>query len=321
MTLIDRTATGLTMIIHGCDGSTWHVHGANAGAEGVWCARDQMKGMWDPPVRTAWASGARQRGGKPRGHWYDPRDVDLGFHLVAARVPAGDQGALISAFWQAFGFREDDYDWDSKLTKVEVISPAGTSRFLDLQKREHIDFNPAIDPLIQQHANPSIPLRAGQPFYYEEPEVSQWSTTSSSGSGTLLVWNPTPMPMFHKINLTRGNWTVGDRSIEGPPHHRFFGRSKRTGRDDSARGILIAPIGTIQGGATIDLDPDALMIRDAHGTNMLGQMPVPGMYFDYEIPPHTQELGIPVSVTSAPTGGAMATLMMPRLWPLPIGGE
>jgi hypothetical protein len=311
---------GLTVILHGCDGSTWHVHGSGQGQEGVFCGKDQMKGLWDPPVRTAWASGARQRGAKPRGHWYDPRDCDLGFHLVSARVPGGDQETLMSQFWQAFGFREDDYDWDAQLAKVQVISEKST-RWLDVQKREHTDFNPGIDPLIRMHANPVLPLRAGQPFYYQPSDTSTWSTSGSSGEGSLTVWNPTPLPMFHKITLTRGDWTVGDRSIEGPPHHRFFGRSKRTGRDDSERDILIAPIGTVQGGATIDLDPDALMIRDAHGTNMLGQMPVPGRYFEYEIPPHTQPLEIPVSVTNAPAGGAMAKLTMPRLWPLPIGGQ
>lgn len=318
--MVDRSPTGLTVILHGGDGSTWHVHGDGQGQEGVFCGKDQMKGLWDPPVRTAWASGARQRGGKPRGHWYDPRDLDLGFHLVAARVPGGDQETLMGAFWGAFGFREDDYDWDAVLPRVQVISPK-SERWLDVQKREQTDFNPSIDPLIRQHANPVLSLRAGQPFYYEEPETSSWSTSSSSGAGTLKVWNPTPLPMFHKINLTRGDWTIGDRSIEGPPNHRFFGRSKRTGRDDSERDILIAPITTVQGGATIDLDPDALMIRDAHGTNMLGQMPVPGRYFEYEIPPHTQPLYIPVSVTNAPAGGAMAQLIMPRLWPLPIGGQ
>ncbi|WP_330253144.1 hypothetical protein OG874_00565 [Nocardia sp. NBC_00565] len=311
---------GLTVILHGGDGSTWHVHGDGAGAEGVWCAYNAMKGVWDPPVRTAWASGARQRGGKPRGRWYDPRDLDLGFHLVASRVPGGDQESLMSAFRNAFDFREDDYDFDAVLPRIQVISQKST-RDIDVQLRQHIDFDPPTDPVRRQHADPVLPLRAGNPFYYETPEISTWSTGSSSGSGTVPVWNPTPIPMFHKWILTRGDWTLPDRSIEGPKHHRFIGSSKRTGRDDSGRDILIAPIGTVQGGATVDLDPDALMIRDAHGTNMLGQMPVPGMYFEYEIPPWTQPLELPVSVTNAPAGGAMVQLVMPRLWPLPIGGQ
>lgn len=317
---VDRSPTGLTVILHGGDGSVWHVHGDGAGKEGVLCGKDQMKGLWDPPVRTAWVSGARQRGGRMRGRWFDPRDLDLGFHLVAARIPGGDQETLMSAFRLAFDFREDDYDWNSVLPRIQILS-AKSGRSLDVQLREHIDFNPGIDPLLTQHANPILPLRAANPFYYDPPEISTWSTASSSGSGVVWVSNPGPLPMFHKFILTRGNWTLPDRSIEGPANHRFLGRSKRTGRDDSARNILIAPIGVIQGGATVDLDPDALPIRDAHGTNLQGQMPVTGRYFEYEIPPHTQPLALPVSVTSAPAGGAMVQLVMPRLWPLPIGGQ
>ncbi|WP_195030697.1 hypothetical protein [Nocardia farcinica] len=310
----------LQVILHGCDGSTWHIHGPGAGREGVWCARDQMKGLWDPPVRTAWASGSRQRGGKMRARWFDPRDVDLGVHLVPDRIPGGDLETLLSEFWQAVDYREDDYDWDAKLARIEMIS-AKSSRFLDLQLREHRDFNPGVDPVKRRHANPVMPLRAGQPFYYEPPVITKWSTTASSGSGLIKVSNPTPIPMFQKWILSRGDWILPDFSIEGPKHHRRFGRSKRTGRDDSNRTIVMPPITALHGGAVVDLDPDELMVRDAHGTNILGQMPVPGRFFEYEIPPWTQELELPVSVSNAPAGGAMVQLVQPRLWPLPIGGQ
>ncbi|AHH22109.1 hypothetical protein NONO_c73530 [Nocardia nova SH22a] len=318
--MIDRSITGLTVILHGCDGSVWHVHGEDKGAEGVWCGKDQVQGLFDPPVRTAWASGARQRGGRMRGRWFDPRDLDLGFHLVAARIPAGDQETLMSEFWRAFDYREDDYDWDAVLPRIQVISEK-SDRFLEVQLRQNREFNPGIDPLIRQHANPSLPLRAGMPFWQEKPKISTWTTTGTSGAGTVTVSNPTPLPMYQKWILTRGNWTVPDRSWEGPAYHRVLGTSKRTGRDDSARDILMAPITAVQGGATVDLDPEALMVRDAHGTNLLGQMPVPGRYFEYEVPPHTQPTELPISVTDAPAGGAMAQLVMPRMWPLPIGGQ
>lgn len=317
--MIDKSPTGLTVIVHGCDGSIWHVHGQHAGAEGVWCGKDQMQGLWEPPVRTAWESGARQLGGKMRGRWFDPKDMNLGFHLVSARRPGVSQEGLMSAWWSAFDYREDDYDWDAKLTRIEVISDSST-RSLDVQLRETRDFNPKIDPLMQQNANPVLPLRAGLPFFYEKSEISTWATTSSSGTGEVIVSNPTPLPMYQKWVITRGDWVLPDRSWEGPKWQRRLGRSKRTGRNDSARDIIMPPIGAIQGGATVDLDPDALMVRDAHGTNLLGQMPVPGRYFEYEIPPHTQPTPLPVSVTNAPAGGAMVQLIMPRWWPSPIGG-
>lgn len=317
---IDRSPTGLTIILHGCDGSVWHVHGDGAGREGVFCAKDQIKGLFDPPVRTAWASGARQIGGRMKGRWFDPRDLDLGFHLVADRVPGGDQETLMSQFWQAFDFREDDYDWDAVLPRIQVISKK-SDRFLEVQLRENLDFNPSTDPLMRRHANPSLPLRAGMPFWQTEPEISPWSTGSTSGSGNVYVSNPSPLPMYQKWIVTRGTWTLPDRSWEGPRNARVLGVSKRTGMDHSARNILMPVIGPVQGGATVDLDPNELPVRDAHGTNLIGQMPVPGMYFEYEIPPHTQRTALPVSVTAAPSGGAMAQLVMPRWWPLPIGGQ
>lgn len=317
--MIDRSDTGLTVILHGADRSTWHVHGQGKGAEGAWCAKDQMKGLFDPPVRSAWASGARQRGGRPKGHWYDPRDLEFGFHLIAARIPGGDQETLMGRFRDVFTYEEDQYDWDSQLPRVQIITPKGHEIWLDVQKHEHNKFDPGIDPLIRGHANPTLQLRAGQPFYYQEPEVTKWSTGASSDSGFITVSNPSPLPMFQKWRLTRGDWLVPDVSIEGQPWHRFLGRSKRTGRDDSERAILMPPITALHGGGVVDLDPDELMVADAHGTNLLGQMPVPGMYFTYEIPPKTQELQLPISVTNAPAGGAMAQLVQPRLWPEPVG--
>lgn len=309
---------GLSIFVHGGDGSSWQVHGPGAGP--VRLAFDRVKGLFDPPVRTAWASGARQRGGRPRGHWYDPRDVELGFHILAQLIPGGDQESLMSEFWKAFRYREDDYDWDAVLPRVQVVSDK-SDRYLDLQLREQNEFDPAMDPLRSGYADPTIKGRAGKPFYYEPDVVTTWSTSASSGSGLIEVSNPTPLPMFQKWILTRGDWILPDRSIEGPAHHRYFGRSKRTGRNDSTRSIPMAPIGVIQGGATVDIDPDELMVYDAHGTNLLGQMPIPGMYFEYEIPPYTQKLMLPISVSNAPAGGAMAKLVQPRLWPLPIGGQ
>lgn len=310
----------IQIIAHGGDSSTWHVHGPNSGAEGVSMGKDQVKGLFAAPVRTAWKSGARQIGGRPKARWYDPRDLSLGFHIVAARVTAADQETIMSQFRQAFDYREDDWDHDAVLPRLQVITDR-SDRSLDVQLHAHPDMDPGIDPLVSGHANPVLPLRAGMPFYYETPVTTSWSTASSSGSGNITVSNPTDLPMMHKWVLTRGNWTLPDRSWEGPKHHRRPGVSKLTGRDDSTRAIVMPTIGVVQGGATVDLDPDELMVRDAHDTNLLGQMPVPGRYFEYVIPPWTQEQTLPVSVTGAPAGGAMVQLIQPRYWSEPIGGQ
>jgi hypothetical protein len=127
--------------------------------------------------------------------------------------------------------------------------------------------------------------------------------------------------MYQKWIGTRGQWVVPDVSWAGKKHHRAPGVSKLTKRDDSERSILMPVITEIQGGFTVDLDPGEIMVRDAHNTNILGQMPVPGMFFEYPIPPHTPETLLPVSVTGAPAGGAMLQCVQPRLWQWPIGGQ
>lgn len=309
--------------VHGCDGSLWHVYGDQQGREGVFLAADQVKGLFAAPVRTSWKGGARQIGGRMRGQVNEWRDLLLGFHVVAARVQGGDQEDIMGRFAEAFAYRPDPYDHDSRLAYIEVASDK-TSRNLDVQLYKNKDFDPPRDPLKRKAANPELPLRAGQPYYYEPEIVTKFELAGgqTSGTGEIPVSNPSPLPMYQKWILTRGDWMIPDVSWEGPPRARRRGVSKLTGRDDRDRMIPMAPIGALQGGAVIELDPNAdLMVRDAHGTNLLGQMPVPGMYFEYEIPPHTQKTMLPISVTNAPAGGAMAQLVQPRLYPEPIGGR
>lgn len=311
----------MTINIHGCDGSFWPVHGEDAGSEGVWLGEDQVKGLFSVPGRTYWKSSQRQIGGTMKGLWYDPRDLSLGFHIVAGRVRGGDQEDILSRFRQAFDFREDQWDHDSRLARIEVIAPSGSARFLDVQLYEMQDFDPGRDPLAMGHGNPVMPLRAGMPFYYEEPEITTWSTTGASGTGEIEVENPTDQPMLQKWIVTRGDWTLPDVSWEGPPYNRQPGVSKMTGRDDRDRKILLPSITALEGGATVDLDAMELMIRDAADTNLLGRMPVPGRFFEYCIPPKTQRQTLPVSVANAPAGGAMVQLVQPRWWSEPIGGQ
>lgn len=310
----------MTINVHGCDGSFWPVHGEDAGVEGVVLGKDQVKGLFSVPGRTYWKSSQRQIGGTMKGLWYDPRDLSLGFHIAAGRVRGGDQEDIMSRFRQAFDFREDQWDHDAKLPSIEVIAPSGSSRFLDVQLYEAPDFDPGVDPLVAGHGNPVMPLRAGMPFYYEDPEITAVEFTSD-GTAEIEVENPTDQPMLIKWNGTRGDWTLPDVSWEGPPYDRRPGVSKLTGRDDRDRKILLPSITSLEGGVTVDLDAMELMIRDAANTNLLGRMPVPGRFFEYCIPPKTQRQTLPVSVANVPAGGARMELIQPRWWSEPIGGQ
>ncbi|OZF40745.1 hypothetical protein CH296_00365 [Rhodococcus sp. 14-2496-1d] len=301
--------------IQACDnGRTWNVHGVGQGAQGVYLGQDQVKGLYDAPTSTTWVSSPHQSGGSMKRRKRLVRDLMLGFHLSDDRTPA-KWGAIDSAFRQAFDYREDDWDPDSKLARIDYTSEQSGLRMLDVQLYEQPDFDPGVDPNVQGYSNPVIPLRAGQPFWYEDPVTTMWSTTGSSGSGFIEVSNPTDIPMAHKWILTRGDWILPDQSWTGPKGKRVPGTDKLRGRDDSTRKIIMPPITSTNGGAIVDLDPKELMVRDAHDTNLLGQMPVPGRYFQYVIPPYTTEpVQLPVSVTNAPAGGAMCQLVQPRLW-------
>lgn len=309
---------GMTINIIGQDDSVWNVHGPGAGRQGVTLGQDQVNGLFAGPVRTAWAAGARDEGGVMKGMWYDWRDLALGFNITAQG--GGDQQDIASRFREAFDYREDRWDHDAHLARIEVIT-GSTRRWLDVQLYEEEDFNPGIDPLEFQYENPIIPLRAGQPFWYEDDLVTEWSTGSTSGSGPITVYNPTHQPMKHEWVFTRGDWILPDVSWEGPKWQRRPGVSKITRRDDSDRKIILPTIGALEGIGRVSLDTTRkLMVRDASDTNLLGRMPVPGQRFKYVIPSCTQEQTLTVSVSGAPSGvGAKVRLIQPRRYEHPYG--
>lgn len=310
---------GMTINIHGQDDSFWCVHGPGAGTQGVTLGKDQVQGLFSAPVRTAWAAGARSDGGVMKGKWHDWRDLALGFNITSQGVRRGSQQDIASRFREAFGYREDEWDHDAHLAKIEVITPS-TTRWLYVQMYENEDFDPGIDPLLVQYENPIIPLRAGQPFWEEEDLVYEWSTDKSSDSGEILVHNPTHQPMKQEWVVTRGDWILPDVSWEGKKWNRRPGVSKATGRDDRNRAIPLPTIGALEGIGRVSLDTTRkLMIRDAADTNLLGRMPIPGMRFRYVIPPCTQEQTLPVSVMDAPAGGAKVKIYLPRRYEHPYG--
>ncbi|MFC9768480.1 hypothetical protein [Rhodococcus jostii] len=317
--------TAATIVnIYGQDDSFWPVYGgADAGSAGVYLGQDQVKGLFDTPTRTFWAQGAHQSGGTMKAQWDEIRDISLGFHVLTGSSGRATED-ILSRFRRAFDYREDPWDHDARLARIEVITDRSGTRCLDVQLYEAPDFNPGTDPIKAGYGNPILPLRAGQPNWYQDDVITSWSTTATSGSGTITVSNPTDQPMKQKWIITRGDWTLPDVSWEGAPGVRVPGVDKLRGRDDRDRMILMPTLGAIQGGATVDLDTDKeLMVRDAHDTNLLGQMPVPGRYFLYVIPPYTPDTELPVSVTGARGGGvgAMVQLVQPRRWSSCMGLE
>ena len=296
---------------------TWPVHGLDQGKLGVVLGKGQVEGVYDAPIKAERRSAARQRGGTLVNVNYGVREINLGFHVAGPIYGGPDYYAATDGnFRNSFAYEPDRWDEDWEPTRIDWETNLSGTRSLDVLLRDVPDFNPEVDSLVNEYGNPILPLAADQPFWYEPPVITTWSTSSTSGSGFITVSNPTDVPMFQKWILTRGRWLVPDVSWRGARGRRFPGGPYHD------RMVETLTVTSTHGGLTIDMDPMELMVRDANDTNALGQMPVPGQFFMHEIPPYTPPTQLPIAVSSAPAGvGAMAQLVQPRLWSKPFGLE
>lgn len=298
------TAITAVRIVKGT--KVFHVHGDQAGAEGVWLAKGQVQGLYDSPVQTTWKTGAFQVGSSQRHAKYLHRDMVLGFHIKETTTTWEFND---SEFRRIFDYEEDPYDASYQPTTIEVETDISGVRKLDVLMFEAPDFDSELDPQMQQFGNVIFKLRAGQPFWYQDDIRSTFTASGSSGSGTVTVTNPSDQIAYHKWVLTPATWTLPDREWTGAK-----GARTTTGSRDVS-GITIT---SGNGGAVVDLDRNELMFRDVNNTNLLAQLA--GKFFVYPIPPYTPARTLPVSFTGA-TSGATAELRIPQRWSRPWGLE
>jgi hypothetical protein len=290
--------------------TVFHVHGPLAGTEGVWLASEQVHNLYETLVKTTWKTGAFQAGGRVKGVKWLPKDIALGFYIVDT---FNEYELNDSLFRQIFDYIADPYDPDPTPTTIEVDTDLSGTRKLDVLMYEQPEFNSDVDPIMQQFGNAIFKLRAGQPFWYEDDAVQTFTSTSTNAAGTVIADNPTDQVCYQKWILTQATFELPDFQIMGARGARV-----PTGAN-ATRTVSNIVITAINGGAVIDLDGQQLMFRDLNNTNLMGQMA--GQYFNYEIPPYTPQTELPVAYTSAPPGGAMIQLVMPRRWSRPWGLE
>lgn len=302
------SATEITII--GADGTRLDVSGPQAGRQGIVLAAGQVQGIYDAPTTTESRSAARAIGGKHIGTDYEIRDLILGFHLFGEDDPRGYEW-LESTLSKCFTYEPDPWDPTEKLARIFVKSKRDT-RVLNVQKSEAPDFQPDMDPNVEDYANVRYLLRAYEPMWASKKTVTSWETSGSSGTGLIAVSNPTDRPMLHTWVLTRGTWTIPDFSWRGPKGNRA------PGGEFTDRKLTLLPIDSVHGGARINLDPMKLMVESWSGTNLLAEL-AGQQYFMHEIPPYTPETLLPIKVTGAPPGGARAELHQPRMWSKPWG--
>jgi hypothetical protein len=288
----------------------FHVHGDQAGAEGVYLAANQVENLYDAPIKTTYKTGAFQVGSTFRYAKHLERDLNLGFHVKETRALYEFND---SEFRRMFAYEPDQWDAEGSPTTIEVETDLSGIRKLDVLMYEQPQFTPEIDPLTQEYGNVIFRLRAGQPNWYEDDIIDTFTGGASSGSGSVTVENPTDLTMYHQWTLTPATWTLPDFSWTGGPGERAPGGT------DSARTISGIAITDTNGGAVVDLDRSALMYRDMNDTNLQAQLG-PVRIFNYPIPPYTPETSLPVLYEGA-SSGATVELVMKRRWTRPWGLE
>ena len=296
---------------------TFHVHGTDAGKEGVWLAKGQVNGIYEAPIKSTWKTGAFQVGSTQKAVKRLHRDMELGFHLTETISDSYKWNE--SLFRQIFAYEEDQWSLTPKPTTIEVVTDISGTRKLDVLLHEEPDFSTEIDPIKQQYGNLVLKLRAADPNWYEDDIVSEFTSTASSAAGTVTVSNPTDQVMYHQWVLTPGAsggsaiWTLPDFQWVGDPGERVPGGA------NGERYINDITVTEANGGCVINLDRSQLMYRDYNNTNILGQQGA-AKIFTYPIPPYTPETELPVSYKGA-SGGATVQLVMPRRWSRPYGLE
>ena len=237
-------------------------------------------------------------------------DLNLGFYI---RDTTTEYDLNESAFRQIFEYELDPWDPNPPPTTIIVETNMSGVRKLDVLMYEPPDFDPDIDPMLNQFGNYIFKLRAGQPFWYQDDVISTFSDTGGSAVGAVTVSNPTDHRCYQKWILTPAIWNVPDLQWVGAKGARAPGGA------NGGRVVTNIIVSLANGGAVIDLDRQELMFRDANDTNILGQLA--GKYFNYEIPPYTPTTNIGISYSGAPASGAMAQLVQPRHWSRPWGLE
>lgn len=290
----------------------FHVHGDQAGAEGVWLGQGQVQGIYDSPVKTTYKSGAFQVGSKYKGKQRGHRDLLLGFHVIDT---TNSYEFNESAFRQIFQYELDPWDVTHTPTTIEVETTLSGTRCLDVLMYEQPEFNADSDPLQSQYGNLIMKLRAAQPDWYEPDYTATFSSSEGSASGTIVVSNPCDLPAYPRYVVTQATWQLPDPQWVGVPAARTPG-----GADETR---ILSPMtvpSTSGAGAIVEWDRSELTFRDANNTNLMGQ--IGGNLFPiYCIPPQTPPTPLTIAYTSAPSGGAMAQVEIPRRWSRPWGME
>lgn len=295
----------------GISGMRWPVH-YEGKYSGVTLSEGGVVGLLDSPVETQWVEDT-EMGVVYGGIRYLPRDMTLGFYLDDAAGGDSEIGRLESDFRMDFTAQPDEWDADFQHTQVAVESEMSGERRLTMQMREAPELKTERDPYTQQFYDITYEMRAPMPLWDSGEEVTVFQGSGTSGSGTIIVSNPTDTPLRHTWVLTRAKWTLPDPSWRGKKG------SRQPSGPNAARTVALPLITSDDQGVRITRERRKLHAMTLTGSNFLGRMN--GQWIIHDIPPYTPPTALPISYVQAPSGGARAELRQPRLWTRPVGLE
>lgn len=279
--------------LHSSTGRVWHIHGDNAGAEGVGLL-EGADGLWEAPIKSVWMQGAFQEGATYLGFKTEPLDVVL---------PIGIRGETYAEWARTDSmFRHDLGDPDTEFSLV-AISASGR-RELKLRLTDSPVSVRATDPSVDHYTRLVVQARAGWPRWEGLAEASGHTFPTGSGTGSVTVSNPTDTWLYLLwVCDAPGKWVLPDFSWRDDQWHDR---------------IITTPSLSAAEALTIDTYPANESYVAANGSNIAGRFG--GVEFLFPIPPHTPLTQLPVKLTGGQPG-ASVMVRMPRNWRRPRGGD
>lgn len=311
MTALCRDKPVSNIRIVGCDGGeVFHIHGENAGLEGVELLAGGLEALWEAPIRILERTPVRMDGGVLRA---------VKTAIMEPVITVGITGKFINetfgvvdgALREAFSFELDPYYDDSTLARIEWETDEGT-RWLEVVLTAGASYDADLDPHKPGYWRWEIHLKAYTPYWQSDPVIEPVEFTAA-GSKTVIASNPTGVDMAQIWRGTVAQWELPDNSWAG----RRWAREPGGLYPD--RTVLYPNITAANGGLVVEYGDVDLAVRDVANTNLIGQMPVQGDGPRHKIPAFTQEVELTVTATHVPAGGAMMQLVQPRFNRKPWG--
>lgn len=293
--------------LEGWNGKWFTIHGEGSGAEGVYLGTNVGDDLLEAPVKTIQNSTARQTGSSPGGDRHLQRDIVFGVVVTAQN---GELVELDSEWRKAWSFRKHSKLW---------VTIDGSRRWLNVALAEQPKWKmDQYSPLREQVAEVTMTVIAHDPWWYEEPVLSEWkSTTDTTGGstqlGTVTVSNPTDNDIWLEwVIKAPGRWTLPDYSFNNPDDENYPLAGSHT-----TRRILMPSLGSGEH-VTVRTNPESRLEKVASSTNTQVWARMNGVEFMYPVPAYTKPTTLPVSVTGAPVGIGVQ-VRQPRPWSRPWG--